>query len=464
MLLNKQKAFYLRGGVALVCLLFYAAWASVLPVCQAPDEVTRLAVPFWIAQHGCLPNGFEESIRNTLWGISYAFTPYGNSLLSALFIKVASIIGCDAAGQVIAARLSSCICGAATVYVVMLLGDEFSFDRLVSLFMGLALGLLPQFAFLSSYLNNDVFSALCTALVILAWVRGLKSNWCKSDCVLLGVSLGLLSLSYYFAYALIPLSVLVFFATLLQQDEPIRKVLLRALLVLCVALAIGGWFFVWNALNYSGDFLGMKVYAECAEQYAATGFKPSDHSTPKLNGDCFMSPLWNKEWLLLTFESSIGILGYMSYFLPGIAYKSAALLIAVGIALNLVPGLGASSLRIAFSGERFKRWTLFIALIAAGVAAVLFSAYRSWATDYQPQGRYIISAWIPLLLFLAMGLNRLLCALQKPLLKGSVVGVLICASVCLLILAVVVFYPAGFMGVTSSSGLESGPAIMASLL
>lgn len=115
------------GGVVLGCLIFYVTWASVLPIDQSPDEVTRLAVPFWIVRHGALPSGFEESIRNHVWGISYAFTPYGNSLLSALFIKIALGLGLPATTQVVAARLSSCLCGALTVYVIMLIGEELGF-------------------------------------------------------------------------------------------------------------------------------------------------------------------------------------------------------------------------------------------------------------------------------------------------------------------------------------------------
>ncbi len=460
---NRAASFYLRGGVALACLLLYVAWASVLPISQAPDEVTRLAVPFWIAQHGCLPNGFEGSIRNTLWGISYAFTPYGNSLLSAVFIKAASMIGSNASMQVVAARLSSCISGAGTVYVVMLLGDELGFGRPVNLAMGLGLGLLPQFAFLSSYLNNDIFSVFCAALVILAWVRGLKSDWRTKDCVLLGIALGLLSLSYYFAYGLIPLSVVVFFASSFKQGADVRVVAVKALTVLCVALAVGGWFFVWNAVCYSGDFLGMKSYSDCGERYAAAGFKPSDHPTPKLAGERFMSPLWNSGWLLLTFKSSVGVLGYMDCYLPNIAYKAVLALLVVGAALNIVPGLGESSLRCMFAGEPRKRRVVIAALMLTALAPVLFSAYRSWATDYEPQGRYIISTWVPVLLFCGMGLNRLMSALKTPVVRTGAIMVLIAVSVCLVIAAFAAFHPAGFSGVADGLTCKDGPEIMADL-
>ena len=63
--------------IPLICLLVYLAGACTLPIQQSPDEVIRLAVPFYIAQNGCLPNGFAESIRSNLWGISYASSHMG---------------------------------------------------------------------------------------------------------------------------------------------------------------------------------------------------------------------------------------------------------------------------------------------------------------------------------------------------------------------------------------------------
>ena len=455
-----------REGIALACFALYAAWACLLPISQAPDEATRLAVPFWIAQNGTLPNGFEPSIRNTLWGISYAFTPYGSSLLSAVFVRAASSLSLGTCAQVAAARLSSCISGSLTVYVVMVICSELGYRRSTMLVSGIGLGLLPQFAFLSSYLNNDIFSAFCSSLVILSWVRGLKNSWRQGDCVLLGASLGLLSLSYYFAYAFIPVSVLVYFGSSFGGGNS-KTVFKNALLISVVALLIGGWFFLWNALSYSGDFLGMKAYSESADLFAAHGFKPSDHWTPKLAGQRFMSPLFDHNWIKFTVESSICILGYMAYALPNWLYKITLATYATVIGTFLVPRKRSSLPSDETSNNDWKKArrkkALFICgLIACGAAPILFSAYRSWSTDYQGQGRYVIATWIVVAVFFSAGLDRLTnLKLKEIKLVRFAPRLLVVFSLVLATVAFSTYSTAGFGGIAQSLTFADGPELMA---
>ena len=335
---RKSRTHFYLLLIPAVCFFVYLAWACRLPLSEAPDEIIRLQVPFYIAANNVLPNGFDPSIRNGLWGISYAFTPYGSSLLSALFVKMAMMLQLNSALQVVAARLSSCISGAMTVLILILICRELEFESIVAALSGLMLGLLPQFAFLSSYLNNDIFSALCTALVILGWLRGLRGGWLAKDCVFLGVGIGLLSLSYYFAYGLIPISIVLFFVGARRRGLEYEVIFRRAALVFAVAFLIGGWFFVRNAIIYSGDFLGMRSYSESAELYAIDDLKPSAHMTPKLAGEQFMSPLFGTGWLLMTNKSCICYLGGTAYPLNNVVYGAATILYAVTLLAAVVLG------------------------------------------------------------------------------------------------------------------------------
>lgn len=436
--------------VPLLCFLIYFAWSCVLPINQAPDEETRLAIPFYIVSNGCLPNGFDESIRNQIWGISYAFTPYGSSLLSALFVKIVTMFGAGSACQVVAARLSSCLFGALTVYVVMRIAVDLGFADLTAIVIGTCLGFLPQFAFLSSYLNNDIFSAFCTAMVVWSWVRGIKFCWATGECILLGVSLGLLSLSYYFAYALIPISAVYFLVTAALQGHKRSSLFAKAGLVFVVASALGGWFFIRNAIIYSGDFLGMRSYSECAELYAMETFKPSDHWTLKSDGQAFMSPLTDPAWLSMTFTSCIGYLGYMAYPLPSILVKIAG---AFGAAYIVLPVMtGGAPLILGNSGCASKnkaiKWVFVASLLCSILCPILFSAYRSWATDWEPQGRYIISSWIVVFVLISWGLDSVLKRLGTSAWKKALLcAPLIVLTFAMVVGAVIVFWPAGFAGV-----------------
>ncbi len=436
--------------VPLVCFFLYFAWSCVLPIDQAPDEATRLGIPFYIAQNGTLPSGFEESLRNQIWGISYAFTPYGSSLLSAVFVKAAMLLGAGDVTQVVAARLSSCIFGSLTVLVLMLICAELEFDRLTTAVAGAVLGFLPQFAFLSSYLNNDIFSAFCTAMVVLGWIRGFRRGWDVGSCAFLGAAIGLLSLSYYFAYGLIPISIFVFFASARRLGLSWGGCFRRAGIVFVVAFAIGGWFFVRNALIYSGDFLGMRSYSECAELYAQQEYKPSVHQTLKMSGELFMSPLFDSTWLWMTLRSCIAYFGYMAYpiaevlYLPVIALCCAALALPAILRGGLVPKSRHGRLR----DGRFADNLLVIALVAAIVFPIVFSAYRSWATDWQPQGRYIVSAWIAVAVLWAWGFDCLIRRIGPSVLRRAlVVAPVVLVALMLCVCSAAVFYPHGFLGI-----------------
>ena len=41
----------------------------------APDERMKMPVCEFLVKHGTLPHGGDESIRDPIWGISYAVTP-----------------------------------------------------------------------------------------------------------------------------------------------------------------------------------------------------------------------------------------------------------------------------------------------------------------------------------------------------------------------------------------------------
>ena len=45
----------------------------------------------YIYENNKLPHGEEESIRNQMWGISYAFQPILTYTIGAIFMKVASV-------------------------------------------------------------------------------------------------------------------------------------------------------------------------------------------------------------------------------------------------------------------------------------------------------------------------------------------------------------------------------------
>ena len=133
---------------------------------HAPDEAMRMLIPEYIVSHHTLPNGMEESVRHPLWGFSYALYPYLTAIISSVFMAITSLFTKSAAALLTAARLTSVLSGTGTLIVVFLIGEELFERRESALLGGIFVGFLPQFVFLSCYVNNDSFAVFTVALII----------------------------------------------------------------------------------------------------------------------------------------------------------------------------------------------------------------------------------------------------------------------------------------------------------
>ena len=419
----------------------YFAWSTVLPMDKAPDEWMRYLIPLYIFDNGTLPLGDDPAIMSQNWGTSYGFQPYGASLIGFFFMKVTSFFTTDEAALLIATRQVSTISAAITVFLSIRIGHELFSSKFSPYLLGIFVGLLPQFVFLASYLNNEAFMLMCIALIAYAWVLGIENGWSTKVCVLLGVGLGLCAESYYFAYGYILVSILVYFVSAVHQmrhgyavgvrrnftgegtvspDVPaqIRKarnvrkshgaIWAGALLILVVAVAVGGWFFVRNGLLYHGDIFGMATSDQTAEIYAAPDFKPSNHLSPD---DYGVSPIqmmfgdpsaWNDKgatWFSTTVKSFFAVFGYLNVKMGAWFYRT--YLVLYGVGLVLLP------LRFFRKKTSTGEKTFAFALLACFVLGVALAVYYSWASDYQAQGRYLMSTLIPLLIGVCGGYDAL---------------------------------------------------------
>ena len=88
--------------------------------------------------------------------------------------------------------------------------------------------------------------------------------------------------------------------------------LLRGILVFCVAMLVGGWFFVRNAVIHDGDFIGMDTMYACGEKYGTEEWKMSNRNTPQHEGKTlyetfFEDYLPEDNWFGYTAKSFVGI-------------------------------------------------------------------------------------------------------------------------------------------------------------
>jgi hypothetical protein len=103
-----------------------------------------------------------------------------------------------------------------------------------------------------------------------------------------------------------------------------------------------------------------------------------------------MQVVTNPLWWELSLKSFYGLFGYMNVYLPGYLYKIVLAVVGVLIAIS-----------VGFAMTHWKDLPTFYRIFCISAPPVLglvfaSSFYYSWVTDWQPQGRYLFVALLPL--------------------------------------------------------------------
>lgn len=116
--------------------------------------------------------------------------------------------------------------------------------------------------------------------------------------------------------------------------------------------------------------------------------------------------LHNYEWLRWSAESLVGVFGYMIYHLPHKQYSLYYTLFVSGILLGLF-------MRMRNRPSHRNRLSTFLMLVSSGIT-VLLHFWQSYARDYQPQGRYIITVVLLISFITAYGLDQMNVLFRAP--------------------------------------------------
>ena len=435
--LNRRETYW-EWGFLVFIFLFYLIWSCCSPFDSAPDERMRYDIPKFIYETGRLPLGQEEAIRDEVWGISYAFNPILSYMISALFMKAASIFSKADYVLLMAARMVSILFGTGTAWLTIKISKKLLTGSYRWLFICLVT-LLPQMAYTSTYVNNDAMAIFSTAWIFYMWILGLETDWNWQSCLGLAVGVSLCTLSYYNAYGFILCSIVFFAFTCsfcTKKSPDFKTMWKKGLGITIIVLIFAGWWFIRNAILYQNDFLGMKTSSYYAQLYAQDPFKPSNRMTYQKMGVNFFQMLLSEGWFHNTKYSFIACFGYATIDLPGPLYH-----------LYLIPfGLGVFGVLLRFSAlfrlRREKRWVkkniLHLCMLTAVIIPFILSAYYSYVSDYQPQGRYILPCLLPAMYFVVIGLKELLL----PFMSEKTI-IWMCRGYCVVLAALAIFSFAG---------------------
>ena len=406
-----KLAAYLAGYLVLVIAL-----AVTQPLSDPagnrnpPDEESRYLIPQYICVHGELPTGLEPEVRIPGYGFSYMLYNAFPYIVMGLFMRVAGIFTSDPGVLLVTARMVNVLSGFAMAWVVYLLGGAlFSRERHRWLFR-LAVTYQPMNLFVHSYVNTDSFCMLSTALIVYALVLLYRDGAGIRVCLILAAGVILCALSYYSAYGYIVAAAVLFaasFAVNRQADGGRfdRKGFLKYGAITAGLVLLGiSWWFIRQGTVLGGDFLGLKTRDEMTAAYGAASVQKSatfagmGYSFGDMLREMIRRRLPEKMAATL-----IAAYGSLTVRPPMWFYILYALVWGTGLA-----GCLEGRIRMALQGEkRSLKWHLFMGgmIFCILMPLILFLRY-CYTIDYQEQGRYLLPALVPAMLFVVKGIGR----------------------------------------------------------
>ncbi len=394
------------AAVALFGVFFaYYLWtSSVLPPGAGPDYGASNDVTRFIMTEGRLPvlPRDEARLRFTPHGGTRALRPPLGYLVSAAVARAFPRDGYREA--FLAMRKGSALLGALTVAVVYLLVAGLFGSAAGGVLAAAALGLLPQFSFIASYNNDDAAALFSSALLLYALSRVHRRGLDLGRALLLGLAAGLVVLSKFTAWLLLP-----FAALYAAWRLPWRSRRGWGLLgvMLAAAVAGGGWWVVFNMVHYGPrDPLAQHIGRVMSEKHRR--LPPDETYGYKARGIGFYE-LWLKNhdnFIVETYKSTVGNLDWLRLKLGPFQYGLYLLVVilALGYYLHRL-AVYLSRLRRGAWRDRAFLWDSLL------LAVLLFQLYMyTWTNiqnDIQVQGRYLLPAFPALLLLAGGGLRAL---------------------------------------------------------
>lgn len=392
---DARFALLLTVGV----FFFYCSWALIIPFGDAPDEALRYNIVDFIVKYRQLPVAGDSRLFYGPDGVTYAAMPYFPYIISAFLCILVQSLKLPLQLYLVS-RFTSVMSGTIAVLFVCKTSQKLFPNSFARYFTPVFFAFIPQFSFISAYTNQDSFMVMLSAISIFLWVKGIEDNWNIKTTVELSVILGLLLLTYLNGYVIIVSTVLLVFLTFRKLKS--KAFFTRVAISAAVVMVVAGWFFARNFILYHGDFLGVHTTNVIAQQRGAVGYRPSDKQQYMAAIGGFCGLLFSTQWPVISFQSFWGYLENMNVLLP-LPYYLYIFLLTI---LSFV-GLSALTLEKTKSGfKTVKKYPIPVALAFTAVMAFLLDVYYSLYSDYQPQGRYLFSALIPIVFLMVYGFER----------------------------------------------------------
>lgn len=423
-------------AVASTIALFQPLFDEAPTFLNPPDETGRILIPWYICQHGVLPSGLEEETRTSGYGISYGLYTILPYVIQGYVMRFVSLFTNSVTALLYAARFVNVLSGTIMAYVVYLISGKLFQDQWIKWLFCFGVMYLPQSMFMHTYVNTESMCLLSTAIILYALVSAYQESFTKKYCVVLSVGIILCSLSYYNAYGFILSSIFLFLAyfckittvktgytqkkRMIQYDW--KQMLIKGVFIISIVLlGISGWF-IRSYVLYDGDFLGLATQKKMSIQYAFPSVNPLNRPTPRNSGESILAMIFNFKFLRDTYVSFVANFGSCNIVGNILMYCAFFLLFCVGVGAWLFLRHPKEDF---LSGQPMWKRTFFHAnLFFCILMPVILWLYYCYAMDYQPQGRYLLPAIIPLMYYVAGGYQKLtVFSKMSDWLRKGIIGV-----------------------------------------
>ena len=193
-------------------------------------------------------------------------------------------------------------------------------------------------------------------------------------------------------------------------------------LITAVVLLGSGWWFVRTAIVLNGDFLGLKTREEMVAVYGLPQFQYTETFAGRGSSFFEMIVLMIKNRLPVRLTESLIAAYGMLNIRPGIWFYALYLLIwATGTAGAVL--LLVRRLRDRTNPVGWRQWIFHgCMLLCIAMPLILYLRY-CYTIDYQEQGRYLLPALIPAMMYVSKGLSRF----NKWVVRSSIAVIVFCA-------------------------------------
>jgi 4-amino-4-deoxy-L-arabinose transferase-like glycosyltransferase len=424
----RDRARAIAWGVFILFFAYYWATSNRLPPGAGPDQAASNAAAAFIyhqSRLATIPRD-ESALSYTAYGSTRSLRPPLSYMLGAGIAKIwqpplerleitpAHLMAFGGYGPIYDAYLQPAFRKGSALLCAMALGIAFYALAMHfgSIGLGLAaatlMGMMPQYAFIASYTNDDssaIFSATLLIAVLLAIFR---TGMDTGRAVLFGLACGLVLISKPTAWLLAP-TVLLFLVAFVRVPPRRLAWLAGAALLACVVA--GAWWNAFNVYHYGpGDPFARSVQErigalyrtipdEALRGFAARGIGAADlllHDADNFWPKTIRSTIGKLDWVRL----DVGPLHYALYitvFVTGLAYAAGRLL---GYPLFAARSRARPN---ALLGRRQ------LALEALFLFAVVFQfamyVLRNVDTEVQLQGKYLLPVLLPMMFLFGAALH-----------------------------------------------------------